>query len=237
MGSSKQPDPPAQPSTAEGIKAWADTMPQVYETQMKYAPMEAAQQVELAKQYAQPYGEAMLTAQKAMYPEEYALRDELMTQAKAGMAEGVPEWQKEQYLSDLKANIGTNAGSGIGADYVSRGLLQQNQDWQNYYRNMSLSLSGSQPIYQANQPSTSNYMGNYSPSSVLGYQQQGYNTAMSGYNAQMGNQGGGWGSALGTIGGGAAGGIGAGLGYGALSSMFATPAATTVIPLTSMSLL
>jgi hypothetical protein len=77
---------------------------------------------------------------------------------------------------------------------------------------MSLSLSGSQPIYQANQPSTSNYMGNYSPSSVLGYQQQGYNTAMSGYNAQMGNQGGGWGSALGTIGGGAAGGIGAGMG-------------------------
>ena len=240
MGSSKQPDPPQQPSTAEGIKAWADTMPQVYETQMKYAPLEAAQQVQLAQQYAQPYGEAMLTAQKAMYPEEYALREELMAQGRAGMESGVPDWQKQQYQSDLNANMGTNVGSGIGADYMSRGLLQQNQDWKNYYRNLSMSLSGSQPVYQATQPSTSNFMSSYSPSSVLNSQLQGYGTAMSGYNARLGNQGGGWGSALGSIGGGAAGGIGAGMGAsmlgmfgGGAAAAGGTASASALIPMIS----
>lgn len=162
-------------SSAEAIREWVSSMPQVYETQMRYAPLEAAQQVQLAQQYAQPLGEALLTAQKAMYPEEYALRSDLMKQAQEGMATGVPDWMRQRYQGEMRAQLGENAISGSGADYMSRGLLQQQQDWQNYYRNMAMSLGGSQPVYGANLPGYSNYMSSFTPQSTLGYY-QGYGT-------------------------------------------------------------
>ena len=196
MGSTKieSPSPAPQPSTAEAIQAWVESMPQVYETQLKYAPQEAAQQVALAQQYAQPLGEAYLAAQKAMYPEEYALREDLMAQAQAGMESEVPDWMRQQYLDEMRGQLGEQAAAGIGADYMSRGLLQQQQDWRNYYQNMALSLSGSQPIYQAQTPGYSNYMSGYTPSSVMGYTAQTYAPYASAYanmygtNAQVAMQ-------------------------------------------------
>jgi len=178
MGSTKieSPAPPAQPSTADAINAWVASMPQVYETQMRYAPLQAQQQVSLAQQYALPYGEALQTAQEAMYPGTTALQEKLANQAIAGMDSEVPDWMRNEYLSNLNANMGTNVGAPIAADYVSRGLLQQKQDWQNYYRDLGLSLTGRQPLTQAQTPATSDYMSNYSPTSVMGYTSNNYGT-------------------------------------------------------------
>ena len=179
---------PAQPTASGSVSDWAKSLPSVYETQLKYAPLEAAQQVELAQQYAQPLGEAYLAAQKAMYPEEYALRNDLMNQAQEGMTSDVPDWMKQAYRDEVNANLGTNVGSGIGADYVSRGLLQQKKDWQDYYRNVAMSLSGTQPIYQAQSPSYSNYMSGYTPNSVMGFNAQNYGTyAQAKMQAQQAN--------------------------------------------------
>jgi len=214
MGGSKISMP--QPtSSVDAVKEWVSSMPQVYETQMKYAPQEAAQQVALAQQYAEPLGQAYLTAQKAMYPEQYALQEELMSKARAGMAEGMPEWAKQSYLDTMRGNLGTNVGSPIGADYTSRGLLQQQNQWQQYYQNMALSLSGSQPIYQAQSPTTSNYMSNFTPSSVLGYTAQNYGSYANAYSNMNRNSGSPWGSILGTIGGGLLGSFTGGLGTAA----------------------
>ncbi len=205
------PQAPTQPSTAEGVKAWADTMPQVYETQMKYAPQQAAQQVALAQQYAQPMGQAMLAAQSGMYPQTTALQENLAGVATQGMQSQVPDWQREQYLSDVNANLGSNVGSGIGADYVSRGLLQQQQDWQRYYQNLGLSVTGRQPLAQASTPATSDYMSNFTPSGVLGNQQQGYSTMANIYGSQLNaqaTQNAAMMNMFGQIGGGAMGGLG-----------------------------
>ena len=49
-----QPSVPAAPSSGESMKEWAEAMPQVYETQLEYAPKEAAQQLDLLQQYAAP---------------------------------------------------------------------------------------------------------------------------------------------------------------------------------------
>lgn len=163
------PTAPAQPSTADAVNAWVAAMPQMYQTQMQYAPLQAQQQVALAQQYAQPLGEAYLTAQKAMYPEEYALREDLMAQAKEGMQGGVPQWMTDQYNDAIRANLGTNAGSQIGADYTATGLMRMQQDWKNYYQNMALSLSGNQPVYNATSPQYSDYMSGFTPNSVMGY--------------------------------------------------------------------
>jgi len=188
MGSTniEQPSPPAQPSTADAINAWVQSMPQVYETQMQYAPLQAQQQVELAQQYALPYGQALQTAQEAMYPGTTALQENLAGQALEGMESGVPEWMQQQYLSNLRANLGTNIGSGIGADYTSRGLLQQQHEWQNYYQNLGLSLTGRQPLTQAATPATTDYMSTYSPASNMNYMASTYSPYASAYSSMYG---------------------------------------------------
>lgn len=157
------------PSTADAVKAWVEALPQVYETQMQYNPLLAQQQVELAQQYAEPYGQAYLAAQKAMYPEEYAMKEKLSNLALSNMESGMPDWMQKQYRDTLAANIGSNAGSPIGADYMSTGMLQANEDYKNYYQNLALSLSGNQPIMQATTPTTTDYMSSFSPSSVMSY--------------------------------------------------------------------
>ncbi|KYK25701.1 hypothetical protein AYK26_07735 [Euryarchaeota archaeon SM23-78] len=171
MGGSETIVQSSQPSmsSAEAIREWVSSLPQVYETQMQYAPQEAAQQVQLAQQYALPMGQAMQQAMTGMYPETTALQEQLAQQAQAGMQAGVPDWMREQYLSNVRAQLGEQVGAGIGADYISRGLLQLNQDWQDYYRNLGLSVSGRQPLAQPTMPAYSNYMQGYQPSNVLGY--------------------------------------------------------------------
>lgn len=175
MGGSKtsyevyQPTPPQPASTSDSIQDWVKALPEIYAQQLAYAPKEAAQQVQLAQQYAGQLGQAYLDAQKAMYPEEYALKEELASQAKEGMANGMPEWMREQYRDTFSANLGTNAGSGIGANYMGTSMLQAENDYRNYYKNLALSVSGSQPVYNATSPTYSNYLGSFSPQVPMNY--------------------------------------------------------------------
>lgn len=165
---------PAAPNSADAVNSWVQNMPQVYQTQMQYAPLQAQQQVDLATQYAGQYGQALKTANDALNPEIARLTPALANQAYEGMQSGVPDWMKAQYQSNMNAQLGSNAASPIGADYMSRGLLQQQQDWKQYYQNMGMSLSGRQPIQQAQTPQTTDYTSQYTPNSVGQQQQQGY---------------------------------------------------------------
>ena len=75
-------------------------------------------------------------------------------------------------LSDLtssKQRRYTNAGSPIGADYVSRGMQQQLFNQQNMYRDMGLSLAGRQPLAMATTPATSNFASSFTPSNVMNF--------------------------------------------------------------------
>jgi hypothetical protein len=172
-----QASAPAQPSTADAVNAWVKSLPQVYETQMQYAPQEAAQQVQLAQQYALPLGQAYKTAQEAMYPGTSAIQETLAGQALQGsQATQMPTWMKDQYLSDYRANLGTNAGSGIGADYVSRGMQNQLFQQQKYYRDLGLTLAGRQPLSTPSTPATTNFASTFTPGSNMNFMQQGYGT-------------------------------------------------------------
>jgi len=187
MGSTPEiPATPAAPTAGENMQDWISNYPAMFALQQQYAPLEAQQQVELAQTYAQPLGEAYQKANAAMYPETSAIQEKLATQALTGMESGVPDWQRAQYLSDVNANLGTNVGSGIGADYVSRGLLQQQQDWQNYYRDLGLSTAGRQPLATAQSPSYSNYASTYTPGQVAGTNSQNYGNYANAYSSMYG---------------------------------------------------
>lgn len=154
-----QPTPPPQPTTADSLDAWRQSAEAAYQLQLKYAPQEAAQNLQLLQQYGTQTAQAYKDANDALYPETAALQEQLANQASEGMSGQVPDWMADQYRSELNANLGTNAGSGIGADYLSRGMLDQTHGYKQYYQNLGLSLAGRQPLAQAGQPQTTNFMG------------------------------------------------------------------------------
>ena len=193
MGSTRieTPSSPAAPTTAESVQAWVDALPKIYETQMQYAPLQAQQQVSLAQQYAAPLGQAQLAAQQAMYPQTTALQEKLATAASQGMDSGLPDWAKQTYQDTFRAQLGENALSGIGADYMSRGMMQQEKDWRDYYNNLGLSVAGRQPLSSPGQAQTSDYMSQFTPNSVMKYNAQNYGNYSNAYanmyntNSQM----------------------------------------------------
>lgn len=164
-----QPTPPTAPSLTTSINDYIASLPALYEAQMKYAPMEAQQQVDLAQQYAVPLAQAYQQAQEVLYPGTSSLQEQLAQTAQQRSTGAIPTSFQDQYRSDLKAQLGTNVGSGIGADYVSRGLMNQQEDYNRYYQNLGLSLAGRQPLVNPQSPNFTNQAGAYQPSQALSY--------------------------------------------------------------------
>jgi hypothetical protein len=171
MGSTKieNPTAPAAPTQAQTAADYAASLPTYYNAQLQYDPLVAAQQLQLTQQYALPYAQALQQANDALYPNTSKLQEQLSQQALEGMNSEVPDWMQQQYKDNFNANLGTNVGSGKGAEGMSLGLMGLKQDWQNYYQNMGLSLAGRQPLQQATQTQGLGIMNNYTPSTGSGY--------------------------------------------------------------------
>lgn len=180
------PSTPTAPSTSSSIADWVQNYPSVFALQQQYAPQEAAQQVSLAQQYALPYGQAMQAAQEGMYPGTTAIQENLANQSIEGMSSQMPDWAKQQYQSGVNAQLGSNVNSPIGADYASRGMMQQQEDWKRYYQNLGLSVTGRQPLTQASTPQTSNYTQAYTPGSVMSYNSGNYGNYVGAYSSMYG---------------------------------------------------
>jgi len=188
MGSTRisSPQPPPQPTVGQSLQDWVTHAPAVFAEQQRQAPLEAQQNLQLLQQFGLPMAQAYQQAQEALYPTENALRTELASQAQEGMKADMPQWARDRYLSDVRANLGTNVGSGIAADYTSRGLMEQNKQWQDYYRGLGSSLAGAQPVFQAQQPETPNYTQGFSPNAVMGFNSANYGPYASAYASMYG---------------------------------------------------
>lgn len=179
---------PSAPAISTSITDWASQLPAIYQAQLQYAPQQAQQQVDIANQYALPLAQAYYNSQKAMYPTTLGLREQLSAMALTGMNQGLSQSEKDQYRSDLAGQLGTNVGSGIGSDYMSRNMLMQQQDRQDYYRNLALSTAGHQPLIQAQAVGTTDYMSNFTPSSAMNYNSQNYGNYANAYTGLQTNQ-------------------------------------------------
>ena len=163
--------PPAPPTVGQSMAEYVKYLPQIIETQLKYA---------------EPTALKLRDVERSLYPTTAGLQENLAQQATEGMKSEVPDWMKREYLSNLRASIGGSSLRGIGADYVSRGLLQQKQDWRNYYRNMAMSLAGRQPLINAF--SGQAMQGGFTPGQVMNFNASTYSPYMSGViaNNQLG---------------------------------------------------
>lgn len=158
---------PQAPSASDEVNSWVNALPQVYQAQAQYMPQMAQEQQQIQQQ---------------LYPQVSQLNENLATIANQNMSGNVPSWMKQQYQSNMNSQLGSNAAAPIGADYMSRGLMNQNQQWQQYYQGLGSSVAAGMPMVQ---PSL-NYMQGFSPNSVMQGMNQNYSTSGNIYGSQLG---------------------------------------------------
>jgi hypothetical protein len=174
MGSKKSstPEAPKVPTYDEQMQSYINSIPQLAEAQL---------------QAIQQYGGQTALAQQQAYeqvsPYQAALPEDLAKMASEGMTGDLPPELQEQYLSNIRANLGTNAGSQIGATALAREMFNAGEQRRGQYQNLALSLAGRTPVFQSQGYDT--FM---SPSSSLTAQQNLTTQAMNLYKTNLTNQ-------------------------------------------------
>jgi hypothetical protein len=180
MGSTKieaaQPAP--APSVSSGMTEYVNALPQLYQTQLAYEPLINQQEFDQAAKFAP----MLQQLQATLYPNQSGLAEQVSKTASDGMQNGMSDSMKAQYLDYYRAEAGNQAGSGISNDNISRQMINQNEQYKQFYMNASLSAAGLTPLQNAN-----NYQSSYSPTSGYGFNQT-YGTMMQGYGSQVGAQ-------------------------------------------------
>lgn len=157
------------------MQDYVANLPQLYATQLQWSPQFEQQNLQMAQQYGPQYK----ALQDALYPELSKLDTSLTNQAAAGISSDLPDYLKQQYQDQFRAEVGDQNGSGIGADYVSRNMLAAGEAYKQNNQNLALTLTGRQPLYQA---SSGTYQQAYNPSATYNYGQVANNNVQ-GYNA------------------------------------------------------
>jgi hypothetical protein len=181
MGSTNisQPATPAAPTVGQSASEYAASLPTIYNAQLQYQPRFEQQNLDLIKNFAPQYK----AIQDALYPELGALDKTLASQAQAGMTGEMSDAMKQKYQDQFRAEVGANAGSGIGADYVSRNMITAAEGYKQQNQNLALTLTGRQPLYQANQMQPAyNATQNYNYGTTSSFQGSGYGNYVSGYS-------------------------------------------------------
>jgi hypothetical protein len=153
-----------------------------------------------------------------LYPKTAGLQETIAGQAAQGLAQDLPTWYKGKVEDTLKSQLGRNLVYNPQAqEQYGIATQQAYQDWGNYWRNLSLSAAGRQPL-----AASPNLMTSYTPAANMGFAQQGYGTGANIYGTQMQNymqqSQNPWLNLAGTIGGGLTGGIGTGMTYGIMKN-------------------
>lgn len=193
MGSTKvqtiQPaPPPAAPAAAQNIAELVQYYPQLVDLQTKYAPTLAANDYAINQEYSPQYAQLQQQIDQQLYPETAKLQEGLASQANAGINEPLPDWARQQYMSDFNAGLGMNANAPIGVSDRNIGLLNLQKQWQDYYRNLGLSVANRQPLQQGQQLNTPQLTQGITQAAgnALGYGSNTYGSQVAGYGAQLG---------------------------------------------------
>ena len=151
----------AAPEMSKVYGDWQKLLPSLFNMQQDYGRQMAEQNFNMMQRYA---------------PIASSLGEQLAAQAQQGMQAGVPDYMRNQYLDELRANLGTNVGSPIGAEYTSRNMLNQAQGYRNYYQNMAQQLSGRTQLFPQQ---TLDMLSSFTPETALGYASNTYGSKAS----------------------------------------------------------
>jgi len=185
MGGSKgiaEPNPPAMPTVGESMQDYIKNMPDMYNLQKEYAPKYAADEFENYQRYMPAYTKVQDDMNRELYPEMFEQRDALSAKATEYMEQGMPDWAREEARDIYSANLGTNAGSPIGADYMSTGMMQENEKWKQYGDNLAGNLAGRAPMTSPYQFQGKDLTGGYDFGNIYQGAQQNYGNYSNAYS-------------------------------------------------------
>lgn len=147
---------PAPPSASAQISEYIANYPKLVDLQRQYNPEVAGLDFQLFQQYAPQYTQLAQDIQSQVYPQTSQLQEQLASQALAGMNEPLPDWARQQYESEFNAGLGMNVNAPLGVSERNIGLLNLQKSWQDYYRNLGLSVANRQPLQQTANPQFQN---------------------------------------------------------------------------------
>lgn len=199
---------PAPPQIApydpgKDYEAYIKYGPQVATTQIGVAPRFAQSELDLLRQYGGDITEQMQRIEAQTYPYTASLQEGLGKLASERSSGGLTPELRNQYLEQLRSELGPNVGSPIGADYVGRGMVSLGEEFNRYYQNLGLSLTGRLPLATPQAPRPMYSPQGLTPDQGLQSGAQGYGSyvnaiaSMYGAQAAASNRGGGGGGALG----------------------------------------
>lgn len=172
-----QPAAAAAPTASQSAAEYAAALPTILSAQLKFQPQFDQAQYDSAATLGPKYAALLDQINKQTNPQTAALQETLAGQAMQGAtATQIPDYMRKQYQDTVNAQLGTNANAPIGADYVSRGLINQAEGYRQYYQNLGLSLAGRQPLAGSAGVPQSNF-------DVAGQTSANYGNVIAGYNA------------------------------------------------------
>lgn len=163
------PAPPAPPSVTSSIEDYIKNVPGLFAAAQEYQPRFAELQQQISRQTSP------LTA---------GLQETLAGQAAEGIQADVPDFAREEFLSNRRAQLGQNVASPIGADDISRGLRAQQFQFQKANQQLALSLAGRQQLIQP--PSQAELLGGFNTGQALGFNQGVFGTQANIFGTQAG---------------------------------------------------
>jgi len=156
---------PQAPSASQGVSDYISNYPRL---------------VEMMEQYGGRELSAQRGAQAQAYPELEQLRNTLMGQVQQGIGEEAPDWYANKMSDTIKSQFGRNAVfNPLGQQAYASEYQSGMKNWQDYYRNMALSFSGQQPVYQASNPASQ-----FTPGQVMSNNMQGYQSYLPAWQQQ-----------------------------------------------------
>ena len=163
----QQPDPPKAPTASETAQEYAAALPVYYQTALEYEPQMAILQRQINEQ---------------LYPQTAQLQESLAGQALTGSTQAVPDWYKSQIDDQLRSTFGSNLAYNPQAqEQYGIATMQANRDYQDYYRNLGLTVAGRQPLAQS-----ANIMQSYTPAANMQNSATNYGNYSSAYSSMYG---------------------------------------------------
>jgi len=182
----EKPKAPEPPKASSSIEDYIENQPKLFELQQEQAPQEAQLQLDLLQDFGPQFGQTAKFMQEQLNPETSAIQEELAATARSRSKGGLSDLERDQFTSDFSGQLGTNAGSPIGALASSRALMLANQGRQREGENLGLSLAGRQQLAQGQAPNVNNISGSLTPGQVLGFDQGNFGTQANIFGSQAG---------------------------------------------------
>lgn len=149
-GGGSAPAAPTLPSPGQiigaGYKQYLKYVDRIADKETALYPKYANAQYQTQKQYSPLFTDLFRREQEQLNPGVYDLRQRLIGEANAGLDNPIRPEVRSEYLNTLRSEIGSNAGSPIGADYVGTNIARLSEDFRRYYQGLAQSLTGGYPV-------------------------------------------------------------------------------------------